>query len=884
MSRLIAVSVYLLLVIPCRAEAPRVDVKGEAAAVTKPVLKDFINDRTLFMSEGVWHSSPALADLDSDGRLEIIVGTLAGYVYAWHCDGRLVEGWPRKAQQGITSSPAVGDLDGDGYPEVVCVGNVWRHDGTPAGGWPQPANPFCTPALADIDLDGALEVICGNTNNGIDVRHHDGRLATGWPQRTNAEMRVTPAVGDIDGDGFPEIVAHSWDLHLYAWKHDGTLLAGWPVATNGRVESPPSLADVDGDGTPDRILCDQGVYRPNGERTGNGCYGAVPIDLNRDGHTNIVGLAYASSLEGTRLPGWPVRVFGSWSDSVGVADIDGDGNLEVLWSSRNNFLYAYHRDATRARGWPRWLVEVGDTTPAIADLDGDGRLEVVVSTGLGRVYLWQEPALGTANAVAWPMLGGGPKRAGVLEKNVASPAPMVAPLSPIQSSLARGDFESALAAYRGIMTGRLTSQDERAEAILSIARIYYWRLQDDEKAFQEYETLIKDYPHSPWLADAFQEMSDLYRYRLFGKDLQSRFAGVTDAFRKAVEARPDQSSAAREWFLLADACEVLDNGDLSALLEKVMSDYPNSDWARIASLYRKYDGIPHHITLGYMENGSFKTGQQSVAAGDLITAQFTKSLLLTSSAPAKQPFPCQISITTSQKLDKVLGPQYPFPRDPDLVIGGDDLSDAIGKVARQELPDGNTVFRWAGVIRSDQLQTGILGGGGFTATSLSIPFASDIAVERKWEKLAPDRQKCTVTVTSAWEPAVQIQAGGQCGTVDTTTPAPKPSWAIGDMIYFGQGYRTKPEGVPETIAFSFVVTLRPDVDHACPGVRVSSPRPRNAVTHSDLGKPLLHFECPFSEETYQIVSPRRFEVTAVNSSIGLDYQLDPIIIRTDQAQ
>ena len=192
MNRLAAISICLLLVLPCRAGASCKDAQEGVPTAPQPALQDFIDDRTLITSEGVWHSSPALADLDGDGRREIIVGSLAGYVYAWHCEGRLVEGWLPKAQQGITSSPAVGDLDGDGRPEVICVGNVWHHDGTPVKGWPQPANPFCTPALADIDLDGDLEVIFGN-DNGIDIRHHDGRFAAGWPQKANAEMRVTPA-------------------------------------------------------------------------------------------------------------------------------------------------------------------------------------------------------------------------------------------------------------------------------------------------------------------------------------------------------------------------------------------------------------------------------------------------------------------------------------------------------------------------------------------------------------------------------------------------------------------------------------------------------------------------------------------------------------------
>jgi outer membrane protein assembly factor BamD (BamD/ComL family) len=847
-------------------------------------LRDFINDRTLVMSEGAWHCSPALADLDGDGRLEIIVGSIAGYVYAWRDDGRLVAGWPQKAQQRITSSVAVGDLDGDGDLEIVCAGHVWHHDGTPASGWPQRANEFFGPALADIDLDGDLEVIFGNGDNGIDIRHHDGRLARGWPQKAQAEMRVTPAVGDIDGDGFPEIVAHSWDLRLYAWKHDGTLLAGWPVTTRGRVQCPPSLIDLDGDGKLDHILCDEGLYRPTGERVGNGYYGAVPVDLNRDGRLNLVGPAWALSWEGTPFPGWPVRVYGTYSDGAGIADVDGDGSLDVLWSNRSNFLYAYRRDGTRVPGWPRWLVDVGDSAPALADLDGDGDLEVVLSTGLGRVLIWDEPALCGPDTVAWPMLAGGPRRTGVLERTPANTAGAKLPPSALRSSLAAGHFEAAIAGYRNIVTGRLPSREAQAEAILSIARIYNWRLQDDEKAFREYEILLANYPQSPWLADAFQEMNDLYRFRLFGKDLQGRFAAATDAFRRSVEARPDQSAAAREWFLIADAYEILDSDELSTALAKVLTDYPDSDWARVCSLYRKYEGTPHRVILEYAESGSFKAGQQSISPGDLITAQFTKSLLVNAFAPAKQPFPCQFRMTTGQEFDKVQGPQYPFPRDPDLLVSWDNISDAVGPVKRQELPDGKTAFHWTGVIRSDQLHTGVLSGGGFTASTGAAPFPSDIAVERRWEKLGPDRQLCTILVTSAWEPAVQIQAGGQCGTVDPTTPSPTPSWALGDMIYFGRGYRTKPEGVPETIAFSFVVTLRPDVDYACPGVRISSPRARKTITHPDLDQPLLAFACPFGEETYQIVSTRRFAVTAMNSSVARDYQLDAIVVQTNQAQ
>src|SRR3989442_220630 len=70
----------------------------------------------------VVHSSPAVADLDGDGRPEIVVATHPGLLYVLRFDGHslsVAPGWPRAVGAHIGSSPAVGDLDGDGTPEIV---------------------------------------------------------------------------------------------------------------------------------------------------------------------------------------------------------------------------------------------------------------------------------------------------------------------------------------------------------------------------------------------------------------------------------------------------------------------------------------------------------------------------------------------------------------------------------------------------------------------------------------------------------------------------------------------------------------------------------------------------------------------------------------------
>ncbi len=848
----------------------------KASLAPNPARGNLINDRTLILSEDVWHSSVALADLDGDGKLEIVVGSEGGNIYAWHHDGRLVDGWPQKVPQRVVSSPAIADLDGDGYMEVACAGHVWHWNGALAEGWPHPANIFCTAALAEIDLDGDLEVIFGNPENGLDVRHHDGRMADGWPQRTGAEMRITPAVGDIDGDGFPEIITYSMDQHLYAWNHDGTLLPGWPVATSWRVEAPPTLADLDGDGQLDHIVCERGIFRPDGKLVGEGVQRAVPVDLNLDSKLEIVGLGIAQTVGGQRLPGWPVSVYGSYSDGVGVADIDGDADLEALWSSRSNFLYAFNHDGRPVSGWPRWLVEVGDTAPAIADIDDDGNLEVVVSTATDRVFVWDEPSSRGPGKVAWPMLAGGPKHTGVPESTASTSYEPAEPLSPIQQHLAAGDFESAIGAYRSIAASAASSPQQQAEAVLSIARIYNWRLQADQNAFFEYAGFIEKFPESPFVPDAFLEMGDIFRYRFVGLQLRERFAGATEQFRRILEASSEQPATAKEWFLLGNAYEALGDERQLGVFEKIVKDYPDSYWAQISSLYLRYGGVSHHVELEFREESIFRTVQKDIKEGELLAAERSMSLTVDPLSPAKQPFPCQINATTELKPVEIQGPKYPFPRDPYLLVSWDDRSKVSGWSGQRALPNGQTIFVWNGDLTSHHLHTGMRGGSEITTVCQAGQFVSDIAVERKYEKIGPRLQKCTILVTSTWEPTVKVHR--VAGIIDTMSPMPTPSSAIGDMIWWSRGhYRTEPEGVPETIEFSFVAELQPDVSYFHPEIWILPRNQTKQAPHADMGKTLSAFACSFETEAYQIDSTRRFKVIRMESTVRRTYILDLIV-------
>jgi hypothetical protein len=342
------------------------------------------------------YATPALADLDRDGKLDAVFGAADQHVYAVKGNGRPVPGWPVLARDDsaggdaakILSSPAIGDLDGDGSPEVVegtgeaygsspsMSGRVYAWDarGRPLPGWP------VAPGGLAVD---AIPLV-----------------GQGVP--------VSPLLADVDGDGRDEVAVAAFTGEPELYRGDGSRMSG--AGGEGHFEfagrggsspssSPGSIA-LGGNAAFGRTSPEGGL-RMFGGMVDSRLAAAQSSPATKVDFEHLMGGWDAAS--GEWLPAWP-RPMEGWTivTAPAIADVDADGRAEVIAGSSGNVLHAFREDGSEPPGWPKdaagWLL----AAPAVGDVDGDRRLEVVAVTRDGWLYAWDTPTRADADALQWP--------------------------------------------------------------------------------------------------------------------------------------------------------------------------------------------------------------------------------------------------------------------------------------------------------------------------------------------------------------------------------------------------------------------------------------------------------------------------------------------------
>jgi hypothetical protein len=262
------------------------------------------------------------------------------------------------------ASPAVIDLDGDTAKEIVAARHsvlyAWDTDGTALwrAAWAHNASDadehgtsrmWASPAVGDFDGDTFVEIAVGSdadseSNVNVAVYDHLGELLPGWPQHFGGSDEVRAiAAGDLEGDGSFEIVVNktSTGPTTAVYELDGALRRGWPQVNNATCD-PPAPAEE---------CWDFGGYDQN-----------IGIaDMDGDGRLDVVSSYDAIGFGIFHDDGSPFPTDASFADRVVTA------------------VEAYHDLALSQQGWGTGdRSEFTYSPPVLGDLDGDGAMELAL--------------------------------------------------------------------------------------------------------------------------------------------------------------------------------------------------------------------------------------------------------------------------------------------------------------------------------------------------------------------------------------------------------------------------------------------------------------------------------------------------------------------------
>jgi len=351
-------------------------------------------------------SGVALGNLhpDSDAaelNPEIVATFKEGGTIAWRRTADDGSAWeemwrnaaaPSRAQTRGGAQPALADLDSDGAPEVI-IGNVVLNGMTGAVIWDGAVtvpgggvgnNAFLGPAstVADLDLDGTMEVIAGNTV-------YDG--ATGAEVWTYTYMgAASGCTGSISCDGFNAVGNFDADPEgevvivrrgeVFVINHDGTLLHQVTIPRDdcaNNESGPPTIADFDGDGRPEIGTAGADFY--------------VVVDFDCTGSPLPPECASDNVL-------WTVPNQDCSSRATGssVFDFEGDGPAEVVYADETSFRIFDGRTGAILYDDPSHSSNTRMEMPLVVDVDNDGKSEVVIpepntSSGtLGGIEIWED--------------------------------------------------------------------------------------------------------------------------------------------------------------------------------------------------------------------------------------------------------------------------------------------------------------------------------------------------------------------------------------------------------------------------------------------------------------------------------------------------------------
>ena len=292
-------------------------------------------------SGGRGAESVVIADINSDGKPDLIVASGCAStgsscrgsvgVLLGNGNGTFKAAMSYDSGGVLSWSVAVADVNGDGKLDVIVTNNsdntvgvlLGNGDGTfkPAVSYPSGSNSFTgSVAVADVNGDGKPDLVvadecltypdCASSTVGILLGNGNGTFQSAVTYSAGGSYATTVEVADVNGDGRPDLVVGSGfsdAVSVLLGNGDGTFKAAIVYDLAQTVGS-IAVRDVNGDGKPDLLVTGESSQ-----------HGAVIAFLGNGDGTFSSPSVYAS---GGQYPSYP--------SSLAVADVNGDGKPDLL--------------------------------------------------------------------------------------------------------------------------------------------------------------------------------------------------------------------------------------------------------------------------------------------------------------------------------------------------------------------------------------------------------------------------------------------------------------------------------------------------------------------------------------------------------------------------
>lgn len=376
-------------------------------------------------------SSVFVVDIDDDRDSDVLVTSFDGDYVAWYEN----DGQANFTRRGIgyadgAFSAYAADMDGDGDLDVVSAALVgdkvtWhRNDGD---------ENFASLAVsddldgassvyaADFDGDGDMDVLASSLNDHKVVWYEQG----GWGRYLFTEHTVSTTTygaysvwgADLDGDDDMDALSASMNRNKVAWyENEAGAFAERTITPFDGYPQSVFAADVDGDGYMDVLSASSGRgkllwHENDGHRSftahtlddSGGFYSAIAVDIDGDGDTDVLAARdaywrptpyhFLAWYENDGNEGFTRHIVTTQVDGfprISAADMDGDGDIDLLSASRSDNRLAWYENDGEESFTSHSISLLSAGSVSAVDINGDGNLDVLAAFGSANPIAWYE--------------------------------------------------------------------------------------------------------------------------------------------------------------------------------------------------------------------------------------------------------------------------------------------------------------------------------------------------------------------------------------------------------------------------------------------------------------------------------------------------------------